>query len=139
MPWIRPFLSRRLDDRTGGEPAGLIEALRRTGTANLNFGDATVEQNLVVHFDGDPVRFTPDGRLSVLDAIGALVSSDCPTSLWDDVKKKHPEIMSYCGSYSFQKGQSLPVVDNEGWNRLSIVLMDYLSGSDFSCPEEGSI
>jgi len=74
-----------------------------------------VGQNLVVHFDGDPVRFTPDGKVSVLDAIGALVRSECPGYLWDDVKRKHPEIMSYCGSYSFQKGQSLPVVDNEGW------------------------
>jgi hypothetical protein len=120
-------------------PAGLVETHRRRRKANLKFGDATVEENLVVHFDGDPVRFTPDGKLSVLDAISALVDSECPAFLWDDVKKKHPEIMSYCGSYSFQKGQSLPVVDNEGWNRLSIVLMDYLSVSDFSCPEEGSI
>jgi hypothetical protein len=117
----------------------LIEALYRKRTANLKPGDAILEQNLVVHFDGDPVRFTPDGRLSVLDAISALVDSECPSFLWDDVKKKHPEIVSYCGSYSFQKGQSLPVVDNEGWDRLSIMLMDYLADSDFSCPEEGSI
>jgi hypothetical protein len=98
-----------------------------------------MEQNLVVHFDGDPVRFTPDGKVSVLDAIGTLTHSKCPGSLWDDVKKKHPEITSHCGIYSFQKGHSLPVVDNEGWNRLSIVLMDYLGDFDFSCPEEGSI
>ena len=96
-------------------------------------------QNLVVHFDGDPVRFTPDGKVSVIDAIGALTHSECPGYLWDDVKKKHPEIMSYCGSYSFQNGQSLPVVDNEGWNMLSIVLMDYLDDSDFSCPEEATV
>ena len=25
--------------------------------------DASVAQNLVVHFDGDPVRFTVDGRV----------------------------------------------------------------------------
>jgi len=91
-----------------------------------------VGQNLVVHFDGDPVRFTPDGRLSVLDAIGALTHSCCPDSLWDDVKKKHPEIMSYCGSYSFQKGQTLPVVNNEGWDMLLTALVDYLVESDFS-------
>jgi hypothetical protein len=104
-----------------------------------SLGDATLEQSLVVHFDGDPVRFTPDGKVSVLDAIGALVHSECPGYLWDDVKKKHPEIMRYCGSYSFQNGQSLPVVDNEGWNVLWSVLMDYLGNSDFSCPEEGTI
>jgi hypothetical protein len=98
-----------------------------------------MQQNLVVHFDGDPVRFTPDGKVSVLDAIGALVRSECPISLWDDVKKKHPKIMSYCDSYSFQKGQSLPVVDNEGWNMLWTALMDYLGDPDISCPEEGTI
>jgi hypothetical protein len=96
-----------------------------------------VEQDLVVHFDGDPVRFTPDGKVSVLDAIDTLTHSECPASLWDDVKKKHPEIISHCGSYAFQKGESLPVVDHEGWDRLSTVLMDYLGDSDFSCSEEG--
>jgi hypothetical protein len=101
--------------------------------------DATMEQNLVVHFDSDPVRFPPDGVVSVLDAIGALVHSECPGYLWDDVKKKHPEIMSHCGSYSFQKGESLPVVDNEGWNMHWFVLMDYLGVTDFLCPEEGTI
>lgn len=46
--------------------------------------------------------------------------------------------MRYCGSYSFQKGQSLPVVNNKGWDILWTVLMDYLGDSDFSCPEEGA-
>jgi hypothetical protein len=95
-----------------------------------------MEQNLVVSFDGDPVRFTPDGRVSVLDAIGSLTHSESPGSLWDDVKKKYPEIGSYCGSYSFQKGHSLPVVDREGWDMLLTVLVDYLGISDFSCPDE---
>jgi hypothetical protein len=113
--------------------------LRRKKRINLNSGDVSVEENLVVHFDGDPVRFTPDGKVSVLDAIGALIHSECPGYLWDDVKKKHPEIMRYCGNYSFRTGQSLPVVDNEGWNMLSIALMDYLGDPDFSCPEEGAI
>ncbi len=96
-----------------------------------------MEQAFVVHFDGDPVRFTPEGKVSVLDAIETLIHSDCPGHLWDDVKKKHPEILTHCDSYAFREGQSLPVVDHEGWNRLSTVLMDYLSDSDFSCPEEG--
>jgi hypothetical protein len=91
-----------------------------------------MEQNLVVSFDGDPVRFTPDGRVSVLDAIGALTHSECPGSLWDDVKKKYPGIVSYCGSYSFQKGHSLPVVDSEGWDMLLTILVDYLGESDSS-------
>jgi hypothetical protein len=102
-------------------------------------GDAGVEQDLVVHFDGDPVRFTPDGKVSVLDAIETLTHSDCPSYLWNDVKKKHPEIMNHCDSYSFQNGQSLPVVDIEGWNMLSTVLMDYLGDSNFPCAEQGTL
>jgi hypothetical protein len=98
-----------------------------------------VEENLVVHFDGEPVRFTPDGRVSVLDAIGVLVQSECPDHLWDDVKRKHPEITRYCASYAFQSGEPLPVIDNQGWNALWTVLMDYLGDSGFSCPKEGRI
>jgi len=86
-----------------------------------------VGQNLVVHFDGDPVRFTPGGKVSVIDAIGALTHSECPGYLWDDVKKKHPEIMSYCDNYSFQNEQSLPVVDNKGW-KYALDRPDGLSG-----------
>ena len=95
-----------------------------------------MEQNFVVNFDGDPVRFTPDGKVSVLDAIRALTHCECPGSLWDDVKKKYPEIVSHCGSYSFQRGHSLPVVDSEGWNGLWTVLIDYLGESDSSCADE---
>lgn len=97
-----------------------------------------MEQNLIVSFDDDPVRFTPDGKVSVLDAIGTLTHSRCPGSLWDDVKKKYPEIVSHCGIYSFQKDQSLPVVDREGWEMLLTALVDYLGETDFSCPDEVS-
>ena len=93
-----------------------------------------MEQDFVVNLDGDPVRFTPDGRLSVLDAIGALTHSGSPGSLWDEVKKKHPEIRSCCSRYSFQKGDSLPVVDREGWDMLLTALVDYLAESGLSRP-----
>lgn len=93
-----------------------------------------MEQNVVVSFDGDPVRFTPDGKVSVLDAIGVLTQSECPGSLWDDVKKKHPEIVSHCGSYSFQEGHSLPVLDSEGWNMLWTLLVEYLGESVLARP-----
>ena len=95
-----------------------------------------MKQNFVVHLDDDPVRFTPDGKVSVLDAIKALTQMDCPRHLWEELKENHPEVLDYCGSYSFQKGQSLPVVDNVGWDRLWPVLMSYLWNSDFPCPEQ---
>lgn len=93
-----------------------------------------MEPSFLVNFDGDPVRFTPDGKVSVLDAIGALTHSESPGSLWDDIQKKHPEILSHCGSYSFQEGHSLPVVDGEGWNMLWPVLVDYLTAAQTAQP-----
>jgi hypothetical protein len=96
------------------------------------------KQDLVVHLDDDPVRFTPDGKVSVLDAIKALTQMDCPKPLWDHLKRNHPEILGYCGSYSFQKGQSLPVVDNEGWDVIWPVLMTYLWDSDFARPDQAT-
>jgi hypothetical protein len=50
----------------------------------------------------------------------------------DPVKKYHPEILDHCGAYSFQKGQPLPVVDNQGWDMLWPVLFDYVSKSTAS-------
>jgi hypothetical protein len=88
-----------------------------------------MEQNPVVNFDGDPVRFTPDGKVSVLDAIEALTHTKCPGSLWEDVKKRYPEIVSHCGSYSFQKGHFSPVLDSEGCDMLWTVLVDHLGKS----------
>jgi hypothetical protein len=114
----------------------LSEGLRRAEGSKTIKENTSVDQNLVVHFDDDPVRFTPDGKVSVLDAIKALTQLDCPRYLWDDLKRNHPEILRHCGSYSFQKGQSLPVVDNAGWDMLSTVLIDYLGDSDFSCPDQ---
>lgn len=93
-----------------------------------------METFFLVTFGGDSVRFTPDGKVSVLDAIGALIHSESPGSLWDDVKKKHPEIVSHCGSYSFQEGHSLPVLDSEGWNMLWTLLVEYLGESVLARP-----
>jgi len=100
--------------------------------------DATVEQSLVVHFDGDPVRFTPDGKVSVLDASEPwLTLSVLATS--EMTSRRNTGDHELLRQLFLSKWAFLPVVDNEGWNMLRTVLMDYLGDFDFSCPEVATI
>jgi hypothetical protein len=88
-----------------------------------------MEQALTVHFDDDPVRFTPEGKVSVLDDIGTLTQSGNPGCVWERLKEEHPEILDHCENYRFQKGQWLPVMDKEGLEMLWLLLIDYLGKS----------
>jgi len=90
-----------------------------------------MEQTLVVQFDDDPIRFTPDGKVFVLDAIKALTKSEHPKDLWESLKQKYPEILGHCENSCFQGGQCLLVIDKEGWEMLWILLIDHLGNAAF--------
>lgn len=85
-----------------------------------------MDQSLTITLDNDSVRFTPDGKISIVDAIKAVSKSDRPQSIWEDLKTKHPEILLHCEDYSFPKGGSTEVVDSEGWELVWIFLPYYL-------------
>ena len=42
------------------------------------------------------------------------------------VKNKHPELNNVCTEHKFGKGQFIPVVDNRGWDKIEVALMDYV-------------
>jgi hypothetical protein len=84
------------------------------------------EMDVAVGFDDASVRFTPDGRISVLDAIRALTLSDSPEYIWEELKRDHPEILKHSRSYPFQKTGSLPVMDSKGWDLMWTFLIDYV-------------
>jgi len=96
-----------------------------------------VEQSLVVQFDDDPVHFTPDGKVSVLDIIRALTQSEHPGRLWESLKEEHPEILDYCEDYFFRPGQSQTVLDKEGSEMLLSLLIEYLGNAALSFRAEG--
>lgn len=89
-----------------------------------------MEQALIVNLDSVPLRFTPDGKVSVIDAIRAVSSSDSPYYIWENLKAEHPEILIYCKDYSFQGEGPVPVIDSKGWERVWMLLPDYLSDSN---------
>ena len=88
----------------------------------------TMNQYLTISFDDQPVRFTLDGKVSVLDIIRVLCDPERPFTLWEKIKADHPEVGGYCEDYLFQKGEAIPVIDGEGWEKLRMVLPFYIMG-----------
>jgi hypothetical protein len=84
-------------------------------------------QATVFTLNNEPVRFTPEGKVSVVDAIRVVTNSNSPGAIWDSLKTEHPEVLMHCESYLFQTEGPIPVVNSEGWETIWMLLPDYLS------------
>jgi hypothetical protein len=89
-----------------------------------------MEGPLTLLLDDKPVRFTPDGKVSVIDAIGATMDSDRARAVWETLKSDHPEVLLYCEDYPFQGNLPLPVVDSAGWEMIMMLLFCHLADYD---------
>jgi len=89
-----------------------------------------MERALTVSLGNDLIRFTPDGRVSVIDAIQALSCSSRADILWTSLKSDHPDILTYCEEYPFKEGDLLTVTGTEGWEKIWMLLPSYLSRED---------
>ncbi len=83
-----------------------------------------MEKYVIIDFGNTTVWFTPEGKISVIDAIIAVSSSDKPWDLWENLKTKNPEILDYCENYSFQSKEPVPVVDTDGWDKIFAALIE---------------
>jgi hypothetical protein len=85
-----------------------------------------MENDVIVDLDNVDVRFTSEGKISVIDAIRAVGGSEHPWTVWEKLKTEHPEVLDHCETYSFQVQDPVPVVNSEGWDTISSVLLEYL-------------
>lgn len=81
---------------------------------------------LSLNLGGDVVRFTPDGKVAVEDAIRALFGENHPVTVWRHLKRHHPELDSHCQDYSFDDVTTGPVTDGDGWEIIEATLLDYV-------------
>jgi len=86
-----------------------------------------MDQALILNLDNEQVRFTPDGKVSVFDAIKAVCDANDPQAIWENLKEEHPEILTHCEDYPFQGESHVPVIDSKGWEKIWILLPDYLT------------
>ena len=83
-------------------------------------------QAMVFTLNNQSVRFTPDGKVSVVDAIRIVTNSNSPGAIWDTIKAEHPEVRMHCEDYSFQIEGPISVVNSEGWETIWMLLPNYL-------------
>jgi hypothetical protein len=90
-----------------------------------------MNQPVTLELEESKVRFTPDGKVAVVDAIGALSDADCPQCLWADLKRSHPQISRWCSGYRFSEEETVPVAGRRGWIRIQDLLLDHLIENGF--------
>lgn len=76
----------------------------------------------LVDLGGTDIRFTPEGKVAVVDAIQALCAAKRPERVWHDLVKAHPEIDTFCETYPFADAAPAVVVDAPGWSVIEDLL-----------------
>ena len=80
-----------------------------------------------VMLDDAPVRFTPDGKIYLLDAIAALSGIDPAADVWEALVKSNPSIKEYTEDHCLPNEKPLQVMDSEGWEHIQDHLFEYLT------------
>jgi hypothetical protein len=83
-------------------------------------------KHYMMKLDGDRVRFTPDGKVAVVDAIKALSAVEGAERIWQSLKKERPEFKDLCERYNFQEDKIDSVVDGESWGKIEDALLEHL-------------
>jgi hypothetical protein len=86
----------------------------------------SLEPSLIIDIGDEFVRFTPDGRVFVLDAIELMCACDRSHDIWERMKMEHPDILKYCEDYGTQQGDCVSVTAIEGWEKIWKLLPEYL-------------
>lgn len=89
--------------------------------------------DIVIYIDDTPVRFTDEGEVFVIDAIAAVTEafiegSDLSraTPLWQDLIRRHPELLGHCHEVEDTDRGAVPVADSDGWDKIHEKLFDLL-------------
>ena len=76
--------------------------------------------------DQDRIRFTPEGKMALIDAIEALTGAEDGQSVWQSVKEGNPELESWCDTYRFTHTDNTLVVGRRGWEKVELLVFEYL-------------
>lgn len=88
-----------------------------------------MSEYISLRLDEDRVRFTPDGKIVVVDAIGALLEERRPESVWKQLKANRPSLHGLFEEHDFGASTRHQVTDSQGWEVIESELFDYLVDS----------
>ncbi len=81
---------------------------------------------ITVVVDNEQIKFTPGGKVAVLDAIASLCPGEDTHTLWERLLEQQPELHGLCEDYPFSRQKSTPVTDGQGWERIQEALFTYM-------------
>ena len=79
-----------------------------------------------MQINDDTVRFTPDGEISVADAIQVLSGRNDSRTVLETITNENPEILDQCKPYAFKGEDSILVADLAVWNKIVPLLAEHL-------------
>lgn len=82
-----------------------------------------MKNELTVTIENDRIRFTPEGKVFVLDAIRALSENGNPEPLWRELQADYPEIAERC-EYIPGDEEPEPIADNDAWEAIQVRLFE---------------
>lgn len=85
-----------------------------------------MNEDISLDIGDDPVKFTAEGKVSVLDAIRAVSGSGNPRDIWDRMKEDYGDILDHCESYEFAQNDPTTVINSQGWERIWDLLPEYI-------------
>ncbi len=85
-----------------------------------------MEKNVQLFIEDTPVRFTPAGKVYVVDAIRAVSESREPGTLWEQMKQDAPEILSCVSEFQIENTQPVAVADSACWEKIQDILINRL-------------
>jgi len=85
--------------------------------------EIAMNDQIIVAIDDQDIRFTPDGKVAVLDVISVLSEASSAEQVWAEFKQENPGIE--CTEYTFAGGENLCVIDREAMEQVQDWLFGY--------------
>ncbi|MFP4473939.1 MAG: hypothetical protein ACLFOY_00170 [Desulfatibacillaceae bacterium] len=75
----------------------------------------------------EPVRFTHDGRIAVIDGIrAAMGSGQGADSVMETITSSHPELFTNCEEYTFSTDDTELVCGSDEWEAIFLTIFYHL-------------
>ena len=91
-----------------------------------------MKNELTVTIENDRIRFTPEGKVFVLDAIRALSDNGNPEPLWRELQEDYPEVVERCEYIQPGEENPEPVADNDAWEAIQDRLFEIFMGQQMA-------
>ena len=83
-------------------------------------------KSIDVDMGENSVRFSSDGKVFVMDAINLMIPDDESQGVWKRIERDHPDVLVHCEPYLTDEGESMLIVNTEGWEKILNLLPEYL-------------